>query len=227
MTEDVRRQSANSRTGTGVLRRVTKGAVHLGQFAVAFVLGIVVGGRQINLSSSSPVRSEPGAHQLVQTDAADTQRTSPAKPDDGPRQTDRLLSEVDLHLRHLLAERGKVEVAAKEDRIAYSLLRSRGYADDSTECRRLVNRQKQLDGTAAQLDEMISDARQLQRRLCDVLDTAGVPHSEAGLSAQLLADIRRCLSKSRVESPSGKEIPDERWNGGPDLLMKPDEPNEP
>jgi hypothetical protein len=201
--------------------------MRLGQLAIVFSLGIVVGAGHVSLLGRLPGWIAFSAGQPERTNPIGVREDAASQPDDGPRDADRLLSELDSHLRRLLAERDQLEAAAKEDRIAYSLLRSRGYADDSPECRRLVNRQKQMEAAAARHDEMIDQTRQLQPQLDDVLDTDGVANSEVGLPEQLLADIRRCLSKSRVESPTGNEIPDERWSGGPDVLMKPDQRGKP
>ena len=98
-------------------------------------------------------------------------RESTEEPNAVP-EAEMLLTQVDLHLKELLAGRMRFESGAKEDRIAYSLLRVQGYSDDSVECQRLVSRQRQLGAAGERLDAMISEARRLQRRLHDVLDAS-------------------------------------------------------
>jgi len=223
MAQEITKTSGTSHDAARRPRGALRFMMRLGQLAAVFVLGVLVGARHVHLVKLLPSWITLSADQSRQTSSTRMQRDLALARDGGPREVDRLLSDLDSHLRRLLAEREQLEAAAKEDRIAYSLLRGRGYSDDSPECLRLVNRQKQIEAAALQHHQIISDAKQLQRRLCDMLDAAGSANPEAGLPAQLAADVRRCLSRSRVESPTGYEIPNERWDGGPDALMNPDQ----
>lgn len=132
---------------------------------------------------------------------------------------DELLTTIGAEIRKLSARREALSREAREGRIAYNLLRQRGYTDDAPECKGLIDRQKTLRADLTKVESALEEARGLYER---VVQATQWPHADSGsrqIDRRLRTEVREYLW--RRSRPTGTEapIPDERWGGGPDRYM--------
>ena len=132
---------------------------------------------------------------------------------------DRLLAEVAKHARILARKQEGLERTAKEERIAYNLLLSRGYPASSPECSRLVKRQKGFQTAISRVSGALSQAQRMESRLHEVVDQTDAGSTEVRIPAQLRADVRAYLARYRSSLGPEPLIPDEQWGAGNDALM--------
>lgn len=151
------------------------------------------------------------------------EQVAPSATDEGAAAditaADELLTAISAQIRELSARREALSREAKEGRISYNLLRARGCADDSAECKGLTDRQRTL---RADLNEVESDLEEVRRLYDRVVQASQRPHTGSRSSQadqRLRKDVREYLLRRPRPSSADAPIPNERWEGGPDKYM--------
>jgi hypothetical protein len=157
-------------------------------------------------------------------DAALRSPEASAKPKEelSPREEAlRMLARLGEQVRLLLGRREMLETAAQETRIAYQLMRSHGYDEDSDECQRLASRRRRLEQQLGEVNQLLEDTRQVEARLQQAADQ--LSHSDRTGSADVgcLREARTFLRLREVADLEGRPIiPDSRWAGESDRARK-------
>ena len=179
---------------------------------LAFAGGILVQMSRPNVGRTWFPGMVPPNPAAVNTTAVDSLKSDSSEE----TKAEAFLGQVAAHARYLLEQKAALDRQAREEKIAYNLLRSRGCSPDSEECSRLVARQKQTQAELTSLDAALKEAGRLEMLLNRLVDSHAVARST--LDPELRLEIRRFLARCTPDDLP--EISDEQWHGGPDSAMR-------
>ncbi len=187
-------------------------------FAVGFALGTLRPSASEIVGHGVPASSNPGPSQ---DDRVPTSRTVGEESSKGAVE---LLAGLRVQVRALFSERDSLSEEAKRASVAYSLLRSRGATDDSSECKRLLFRKAGLEKQLEKLTVALKDALRVEVLLEEEIErTARDTQSERTLDTGIVERGRRILDRLTIAYPREEApIPEYRWSGGPDRFMAPE-----
>lgn len=206
---ETNRQPDDVRRAVGIAARV----LGIVAWLVVFLLGVVAG---VLFHSRYPVFWPRHTVQREETPPALQVTKTPPPTRAEPEQ---LLAALADCARNLAEKERELVRQAKEDRIAYQLLRARGYPADAPECERLVANQKRLNEAIAQISAELAEARRLETGLQKVLDERSTLPKDVTKREPLLREIRACVHKHKMALHERPVIPVEQWEGGPDRYM--------
>lgn len=171
------------------------------------LIGRWQGNPSIPANAGSSVHSAPTGREPVPAE-----RNSP----------DRLLDEMAVQVRQLRRQRAEIEQTAKADRIAWQILRGRGFDVAAPECARLVERQKRLRAELSRIEQALAELERWEARLHQRIDRG----ENLLIGLEVASPTDGGLGRSHDLPPAtpapAREIPDEQWQGGPEALMEAD-----